>query len=58
MPRPTGARQNAGVGKIYVKFEDSEMAKAAHKALGGRKFAHRTVVATFFGEEYFDVNAW
>jgi splicing factor U2AF subunit len=27
-------------------------------ALAGRKFADRTVVVTFFGEEYFDIGAW
>ena len=50
VPRPTGTRQNPGVGKIFVKFEQKEAAGAALKALAGRKFADRTVVATFFGE--------
>lgn len=58
MPRPTGSRQSAGIGKIYVKFEDSAAASKALAALAGRKFSDRTVVATFFGEEYFDINAW
>ncbi|KAL2756798.1 hypothetical protein ACRALDRAFT_1049028 [Sodiomyces alcalophilus JCM 7366] len=59
IPRPTsGARQSAGVGKIYVKYEDKESTQAALKALAGRKFADRTVVTTYFPEENFDVNAW
>ncbi|KAK5171928.1 uncharacterized protein LTR77_003565 [Saxophila tyrrhenica] len=59
MPRPTtGNRQNNGIGKIYIKYEDSSSAKKALAALAGRKFADRTVVVTVFGEEYFDVNAW
>ena len=59
MPRPTsGARQNAGIGKIYIKYEDAASAQKALAALAGRKFADRTVVVTVFGEEYFDVGAW
>lgn len=58
MPRPTGSRQSPGIGKIYVKYEDPASAQKALAALAGRKFADRTVVVTFFGEEYFDINAW
>jgi splicing factor U2AF subunit len=57
MPRPTG-RQGAGIGKIYVKYEEPASAQKALAALAGRKFADRTVVVTFYGEEYFDINAW
>jgi len=59
MPRPTsGSRQSNGIGKIYIKYEDPTSAQKALAALAGRKFADRTVVVTFYGEEYFDVNAW
>lgn len=59
MPRPaSGSRQSNGIGKIYIKYEDPASAHKALAALAGRKFADRTVVVTFFGEEYFDVNAW
>lgn len=59
MPRPSGgSRQSNGIGKIYIKYEESAAAQKALAALAGRKFADRTVVATFFGEEYFDVGAW
>ncbi|KAF2764771.1 hypothetical protein EJ03DRAFT_331555 [Teratosphaeria nubilosa] len=59
MPRPTGgSRQSNGIGKIYIKYDAPESAQKALAALAGRKFADRTVVVTFFGEEYFDVNAW
>ncbi|KAF2674528.1 RNA-binding domain-containing protein [Microthyrium microscopicum] len=58
IPRPTGTRLNPGVGKIFVKFETMEAAGKALTSLAGRKFADRTVVVTYFGEEYFDVNAW
>ena len=59
MPRPTGgSRQSNGIGKIYIKYEKPEAAQKALAALAGRKFADRTVVVTFYGEEYFDVGAW
>ncbi|EEH16197.1 hypothetical protein PABG_06284 [Paracoccidioides brasiliensis Pb03] len=59
VPRPTGNnKQSAGVGKIYVKFDNSESASKALKALAGRKFQDRTVVTTYFSEENFEVNAW
>lgn len=51
VPRPSsGAKQAAGVGKIYVKFDSIESSTKALKALGGRKFADRTVVTTYFPE--------
>lgn len=57
VPRPTGgSRQSAGVGKIFVKFESSESATNALKALAGRKFADRTVVATYFPEVSFGID--
>lgn len=59
IPRPVGgSRQSAGVGKIFIKFEDSESATKALRALAGRKFSDRTVVSTYFPEENFDVSAW
>jgi RNA recognition motif. len=51
IPRPIGGnRQSAGVGKIYVKFEQVESATKALRALAGRKFSDRTVVTTYFPE--------
>ena len=58
MPRPVAGKQIPGVGKIFVKFETSSMAQEALKALAGRKFSDRTVVVTYFGEDYFDVDAF
>lgn len=55
VPRPTGgARQAAGVGKIFVKFDTLESAGKALRALAGRKFADRTVVTTYFSEVSFN----
>lgn len=59
MPRPShGTRNTNGIGKIYIKYGDTASAQKALTALAGRKFADRTVVATFFSEEFFDLNAW
>ncbi|KAJ4288051.1 hypothetical protein N0V90_012068 [Kalmusia sp. IMI 367209] len=58
IPRPAGVRSSAGVGKIYIKYEDADKAQVAIKALAGRQFSRRTVLATEFSEEGFDVEAW
>lgn len=58
IPRPAGARTSLGVGKIYIKYADTDAAQKAIKALAGRQFSRRTVVATEFSEEGFDVDAW
>ncbi|KAF1975179.1 hypothetical protein BU23DRAFT_552594 [Bimuria novae-zelandiae CBS 107.79] len=58
VPRPAGVRSSAGVGKIYIKYEDPEKAQTAIKSLAGRQFSRRTVLATEFSEESFDVEAW
>ncbi|CAG9938243.1 unnamed protein product [Clonostachys rosea f. rosea IK726] len=59
IPRPSGgSRQSAGVGKIFIKYDEPDTTAKALKALAGRKFADRTVVATYFPEENFDVGAW
>ena len=54
VPRPVGgSRQSSGVGKIFIKFATGESTTSALKALAGRKFADRTVVATYFPEVCF-----
>lgn len=58
IPRPKGPRIDAGVGKIFIKYDSVSSAQRALKALAGRKFADRTVVVTYYSEELFDVNAW
>ena len=51
VPRPSGgSRQSAGVGKIFIKYENADSAKKALQALAGRKFDARTVVTTYFSE--------
>jgi len=57
IPRPTHGRghhpsdQANGVGRVYVKFVDPEGAAAAMKALAGRSFAGRSIIATLLGED-------
>src|ERR1700761_2523531 len=59
IPRPSmGSRQSAGVGKIFIKYENAESAKKALQALAGRKFADRTVVTTYFDEVCFPISKW
>ncbi|KAI5296393.1 hypothetical protein KEM52_003115 [Ascosphaera acerosa] len=59
IPRPTSnLKQSAGVGKIFIKYENVESAEKALRALAGRKFSDRTVVCSYFSEENFDVGAW
>ena len=53
IPRPAaagGGADPAGVGRIFVEYGDTAHAVAAAQALGGRKFAGRTVEATFLPE--------
>lgn len=58
IPRPAGVRSTVGVGKIYIKYDNTDSAQKAIKALAGRQFSRRTVVVTEFSEESFDVEAW
>jgi len=56
IPRPAHGRghhpsdQANGVGRVYVKFVDSVAAAAGLKALAGRSFAGRSIIATLLGE--------
>lgn len=48
IPRP-GAP--SGVGKVILNFEDVQSAMAAQRVMNGRKFAGRTVIATFMTDD-------
>ena len=51
IPRPLGrSGEGPGVGKVFVRFESEEGCAAALKGLAGRKFAERTVVASYYPE--------
>ncbi|KAJ5470770.1 hypothetical protein N7530_008127 [Penicillium desertorum] len=51
-------RRGHGAGKIFIKYDSAESATNALKALAGRKFSDRTVVASYFSVENFDTEAW
>lgn len=57
IPRPTHGRglhpndQANGVGRVYVKFVDDSGAAAGLKALAGRSFAGRSIIATLLGDD-------
>lgn len=44
-------QQHEGVGRVYVKYADPAGAANALKALAGRSFAGRSIIATLLGEE-------
>ncbi|KAH8093800.1 hypothetical protein BXZ70DRAFT_1001602 [Cristinia sonorae] len=45
------ADEAAGVGRVYVKYRDAAGANAALKALAGRSFAGRSIIATVLTED-------
>ncbi|CCA72072.1 related to pre-mRNA splicing factor U2AF large chain [Serendipita indica DSM 11827] len=49
------ADEIAGVGRVYVKFSDTEGATTAVRQLAGRSFAGRTIITTLMREDDPDV---
>ncbi|KAG9312984.1 hypothetical protein JVU11DRAFT_6422 [Chiua virens] len=45
------ADEAAGVGRVYVKYVDASSAQAGLKALAGRSFAGRSIIATVLNED-------
>ena len=45
------ADEAAGVGRVYVKFVNAQDAQSALKALAGRSFAGRSIIATVLNED-------
>ena len=45
------ADENAGVGRVYVKFADADGAGKALAGLAGRAFAGRSIVATLLADD-------
>jgi hypothetical protein len=50
-PPPPGQPEPPGVGKVIVEFADVEGAVKAQRALHGRKFGGRPVVASYVTED-------
>lgn len=55
IPRPPAEGQLPlpGLGKVIIEYADVDGAVAARNAMNGRKFAGRTVVATFLPEDLY-----
>ncbi|ORX48869.1 hypothetical protein DM01DRAFT_1326154 [Hesseltinella vesiculosa] len=51
IPRPKKGQDVPGCGSIFVRYQSKDDANAALRALAGRRFADRTVVASFIDEE-------
>ncbi|PVV04731.1 hypothetical protein BB560_000760 [Smittium megazygosporum] len=56
IPRPIEGQAVPGLGKIFVKFNDTNEATVALRALAGRKFADRTVLVSYLSEDDFYAN--
>ena len=48
---PQRANEATGVGQVYVKFVNAQDAQSALKALAGRSFAGRSIIATVLNED-------
>jgi splicing factor U2AF subunit len=57
VPRPDKTTELASpaVGKVFIKFSTLQSAKKARYNLSGRIYNRRTVIASFYPENYFDV---
>ncbi|TPX49847.1 hypothetical protein SeLEV6574_g01232 [Synchytrium endobioticum] len=48
IPRPVVGQEVAGVGKVFIHYATAESSQIALKALAGRRFGDRTVVASYY----------
>ncbi|KAK9674962.1 hypothetical protein K7432_016761 [Basidiobolus ranarum] len=53
IPKPNEGQDVPGVGKVFIQYETKDECSVALRALAGRKFADRTVVASYITEERF-----
>lgn len=51
----TQSKYSYGVGKLFVKFENVIEAKVARFRISGMQYNGRTVVASFYPEQYYDI---
>ncbi|KDN45454.1 hypothetical protein K437DRAFT_274218 [Tilletiaria anomala UBC 951] len=47
----SSSKEREGVGRVYVKFSEKEQCAAALKAIAGRQFGGRVVIAAYLAEE-------
>jgi len=56
IPRPSkDGTPVDGVGKVFVKYDNTDSAQQAKNKIGGRTFNDRSVVAKFYDVEKFDM---
>lgn len=55
LPRPEEGKEVAGVGEIFVEFEDTAGATKGRDALAGRKFSGKAVKAAFYPLDLYQV---
>lgn len=53
IPRPSPMGAPPGVGKVWVEFGSIDQCSVAKKNLEGRKFADRSVIASFYPESHY-----
>ncbi|CAH2076387.1 unnamed protein product, partial [Thlaspi arvense] len=55
IPRPsTNGEPVPGLGKVFLKYEDTDSSSRARSGMNGRKFGGNEVVAVFYPEDKFD----
>ncbi|ORX95423.1 hypothetical protein K493DRAFT_219234 [Basidiobolus meristosporus CBS 931.73] len=53
VPKPIQGQTVPGVGKVFIQYESKEECSVALRALAGRRFADRIVIASYLSEERF-----
>jgi len=56
IPRPQEGQTVPGLGMIFIRYDNTDDALTALKALAGRKFADRTVLASFYEEAKYEAD--
>lgn len=55
IPRPSPSGEPVpGLGKVFLKYVDTEGSSRARSGMNGRKFGGNEVVAVFYPEDKFD----
>ncbi|KAH8556736.1 hypothetical protein BGW37DRAFT_524881 [Umbelopsis sp. PMI_123] len=54
IPRPQEGNAVPGLGMIFIRYGNTDDSLTALKALAGRKFADRTVLASFYDEQKYE----
>ncbi|CAN6984496.1 unnamed protein product [Brassica rapa subsp. trilocularis] len=56
IPRPSPSGEPvAGLGKVFLKYGDTDGSSRARSGMNGRKFGGNEVIAVFYPEDKFDL---